>query len=206
MKLLIKNIHSIISCDATDTVYNNANILFEDGIIKDISKNNHEADEIIDGKEFVMYPGLINTHHHMYQTFTRNLPQVQNLELFDWLLYLYEIWKDINVDIVKMSSYTALGEMLLSGTTTVFDHHYVFPANSSKNLIDEQFKVASDLGVRFHASRGSMSLSKKDGGLPPDCVVQSAEEIIDDSIRLIEEYHNKSFNSMKQVALAPQCH
>ncbi len=203
MKLLVKDIDTVVSCDESDNVYKNVNILFENGVIKSIGKEVRDADEIIDGKNFIMYPGLINTHHHMYQTFTRNLPQVQNLELFDWLLYLYEIWKDINVDIVKMSSYTALSELLLYGTTTVFDHHYVFPSSSSKKLIDEQFKVAKELGIRFHASRGSMSLSKKDGGLPPDSVVQSEEEILEDCKRLIHEYHNPNFNSMTQVVLAP---
>jgi cytosine/adenosine deaminase-related metal-dependent hydrolase len=113
-----------------------------------------------------MYPGLINTHHHLYQFFTRNLPQVQNMELFDWLKTLYEIWKRIDADTVRLSSLAGMAELMRYGCTTCFDHHYVFPQTAQGTLIDAQFAAADGLHIRMHASRGSMSLSRKDGGLP----------------------------------------
>ncbi|MDL2310815.1 8-oxoguanine deaminase [Peptostreptococcaceae bacterium OttesenSCG-928-C18] len=203
MTILIKNIDTIVSCDSKDTVYSNVNLLIEDNKIKYIGNDVLDADEIIDGSDMLMYPGLINTHHHLYQTFTRNLPQVQNMELFDWLTTLYEIWKDITPEVIKYSSLTGMGELVKNGCTTCFDHHYVFPQNTDSNLIDTQFSAANELGIRMHASRGSMSLSKKDGGLPPDSVVQEIDAILEDSERLIKKYHDKSFGSMTQVALAP---
>lgn len=141
------------------------------------------ATEIIDGRNMIVYPGLINTHHHLYQYFTRNLPQVQNLELFDWLTALYEIWKDIDENVIEYSSLIGMGELMKNGCTTCFDHHYVFPNQTSDKLIDCQFEAAGKLGIRMHASRGSMDLSKKDGGLPPDSVVQ---DIDTDSERLVD--------------------
>lgn len=202
MSIFIRNIDSIISCDNEDSVYENVNMYIEDGFIKYIGTDTFEADEVINGENFIMYPGLINTHHHLYQTFSRNLPQVQNLELFDWLTALYEIWKGINKDIVNYSSLTGMGELVKNGCTTCFDHHYVFPENAG-DLIGTQVKAAEKLGMRFHASRGSMSLSKKDGGLPPDSVVQTVDEILLDSENLIKKYHDSSEGSMTQIALAP---
>ena len=134
-------------------------------------------------------PGLINTHHHLYQVFSRNLPQVQNLELFDWLTALYEIWKELDEDVVRLSSLTGMGELLKHGCTTCFDHHYVFPSGCG-DLIGTQFAAAEELGIRMFASRGSMDLSRKDGGLPPDSVVQPVDEILRDCVRAIEAYHD----------------
>lgn len=202
MSLLIKNASAIITCDSKDRLVKDSNILIEDGIIKNIGKEKFDADEIIDAKDMWVYPGLINAHHHLYQIFSRNLPTVQNMELFDWLKYLYEIWKNLDEDSIRYSSYIGMGELLKNGCTTVFDHHYVFPENS-KNFIDIQFEVQEKLGIRLHASRGSMSLSKKDGGLPPDSVVQTMDEILEDSERLIKTYHDPSKNSMRQIVLAP---
>ena len=201
--LLIKNAKAIITCDDKDQVFEGANILMEDGIIKYIGTNLREADEVIDATGMLVYPGLINTHHHLYQIFTRNLPEVQNMDLFPWLIYLYEIWKNLDEDTIRYSSLVGMGELLKTGCTTCFDHHYIFPNNAGNNLIDIQFQAAAELGIRMHSSRGSMSLSKKDGGLPPDEVVQSVGEILADSERLIKKYHDPSFNSMRQVVLAP---
>ena len=203
MLLLIKNIDTVVTCDSEDSVLKNVNIVVEDGKIKSMGNEVEDADEIIDGKGMIVYPGLINTHHHLYQTFTRNLPQVQNMELFDWLTTLYEIWKGINPEVILNSSLVGMGELVKHGCTTCFDHHYVFPNNTGSNLIDIQFEAAKKLGIRMHASRGSMSLSKKDGGLPPDSVVQTVDEILKDSERLINKYHDNSDNSMNQIALAP---
>ena len=201
--LLIKNIRSIVTVDDKDQVFENANIYIEDGVIRSIGDEAPQADELLDGTGHYCYPGLINTHHHYYQTFTRNLPQVQNLELFDWLKTLYEIWKGLEEDMVYYSAQVGMGDLMKNGCTTSFDHHYVFPSVAGGRLIDRQMDAARDLGVRFHASRGSMSLSVKDGGLPPDSVVQTTEEILADSQRLIEAYHDPSPFSMRQIALAP---
>lgn len=200
--LFIKNIKQIITCDENDTVLDNSNMLMSNGEIEYIGKEIREADEVIDATGMVIYPGLINTHHHLYQIFTRNLPQVQNLELFDWLLTLYEIWKKIDSDVILNTSLVGMGELLKNGCTTCFDHHYVFP-NGQNHLIEAQFEAARMLGIRMHASRGSMSLSNKDGGLPPDSVVQTTDEILADSQRLIEKFHDPSKFSKSQIALAP---
>ncbi|MBN1044294.1 MULTISPECIES: 8-oxoguanine deaminase [unclassified Clostridium] len=201
--LFIKNIKSLISCDENDSVYEDVNIFVENGVIKYIGKDLYEANETIDATNMLVYPGLINTHHHLYQTFTRNLPQVQKLELFPWLIYLYEIWKGIDSEIIRYSSLVGMGELMKNGCTTCFDHHYVFPKSEEEKLIDTQFSVAKELGIRMHASRGSMSLSKKDGGLPPDSVVQNIDKILYDSERLVEKFHNPNKFSMSQVSLAP---
>lgn len=201
--LLIKNISQLVTCDPQDRICQNADLYCEDGVIRAIGTNlDKEADEILDGSHMLCYPGLINTHHHLYQQFSRNLPQVQNMELFDWLKTLYEIWKNLDADVVRLSSLTGMGELMKHGCTTCFDHHYVFP-NGAGDLIGAQFSAAEELGIRMHASRGSMDLSVKDGGLPPDSVVQTVDEIMADSIRLIETYHDASFGSMRQLALAP---
>ena len=201
--LLIRNIQSLVSCDEQDTVYEHADLYAEDGKIVAIGSSlDKKADKIIDGSSMLCYPGLVNTHHHLYQQFSRNLPQVQNMELFDWLKTLYEIWKNLNEDVVYYSSLTGLGELLKHGCTTCFDHHYVFPKGAA-DLLGAQFAAASTLVTRMHASRGSMDLSVKDGGLPPDSVVQTVDEILEDSARVVEKYHDASFGSMRQVALAP---
>lgn len=205
--VLIKNIKYIVTCDDADNLYMNGYIYAEDGVIKEIGKKEDSlymnANEVIDGSGMIAYPGLINTHHHLYQYFTRNLPQVQNMELFDWLKKLYEIWKNIDRNVIEYSSLLGMGELMKYGCTTCFDHHYVFPDKSADELIDTQFEAASHLGIRMHASRGSMDLSKKDGGLPPDTVVQSIDSILKDSLRLVEKYHDSNKGSMRQIALAP---
>ena len=201
--LLIKNASAAVTCDSRDTVLENANLLIQDGVIAYIGPEPREAEETLDASGCIAYPGLVNTHHHLYQTFSRNLPQVQNLELFDWLTALYEIWKNLDGEAVYYSSLVGMGELLKTGCTTVFDHHYVFPGGASLALLDAQFAAAEALGARMYASRGSMDLSRKDGGLPPDSVVQTVDEILADCQRAVEKYHDPSFNSMRMVALAP---
>lgn len=200
--LLLKNAAVVVTCDAKDRVLPNANIFCRDGLIESIGEACPAADETIDATGMLCYPGLVNTHHHLYQVFSRNLPQVQNMELFDWLVTLYEIWKGLNEETIRLSSMVGMGELMKNGCTTCFDHHYVFPANTG-DLIGAQRAAAEALGIRAHLSRGSMDLSRKDGGLPPDTVVQSVDEIMKDSVRLIEKYHDGSFQSMCRVALAP---
>lgn len=201
--LLIQNALRIVTCDEADRVLEGANLLIENGAITYLGPQARPADQVLDATGHLVYPGLINTHHHLYQTFSRNLPQVQNLELFDWLKALYEIWKNLDAQVVYHSAVTGLGELLKTGCTTCFDHHYVFPGGDSHALLEAQFQAAAELGVRMYASRGSMDLSKKDGGLPPDSVVQRVDEILKDSQRAVERFHDPSRYSMSMVALAP---
>lgn len=201
--LMIRNISSLITCNDADAVEKNVDLYCEDGIIRAIGKLlPQKADREIDGTHMFCYPGLINTHHHLYQQFSRNLPQVQNMELFDWLKTLYEIWKNLDTTVIRYSGLTGMGELMKNGCTTCFDHHYVFPAGTG-DLIGAQMATADELGMRMVSSRGSMDLSVKDGGLPPDSVVQSVDEIMRDSAHLIEKYHDPSFGSMHQIVLAP---
>jgi 8-oxoguanine deaminase len=205
--VLLENCFYIASFDENKT-YSSKDILINGNRIHAIGANlrkqiNEKEDRIIDCSDCVVIPGLVNTHHHFYQTLTRNLPAVQNAKLFDWLIYLYDIWKNIDEDAVYYSSLLAMGELLKTGCTLSTDHHYVFPQNVSGDLIGIQFEAASKLGMRFSPSRGSMSLSKKNGGLPPDSVVQTEDKILEDSIRLIQLYHNPSEDSMRKIVLAP---
>ena len=201
--LLIRHIAQLVTCDDSDRILQNADLYCEDGFIKTIGHDlDVPADRVIDGSHMFCYPGLVNTHHHLYQVFSRNLPQVQNMELFDWLRTLYEIWKNLDADVIRLSSLTGMGELMKHGCTTCFDHHYVFPAGSG-DLLGAQFAAADELGIRMYASRGSMDLSKKDGGLPPDSVVQTVDEILRDSVHAIETYHDASYGAMHRVALAP---
>jgi len=159
-------------------------------------------DAIFDAGEHVVLPGLINTHHHFYQTLTRAIPAACNKELFDWLKVLYTIWAKLTPAHIKVSSQLALAELLLSGCSTASDHHYIFPAGMEQ-AIDLQITEAKKLGIRVALTRGSMSLSVEDGGLPPKSVVQSDEVILTDSERLIEKYHQHEPGAMTQIILAP---
>ncbi len=201
--LLIRNVRYLVTCNDQDQLLEHTDLYCEDGFIRAIGPElNFSARETIDGSHMLCYPGLVNTHHHLYQVFSRNLAKVQNMELFDWLKTLYEIWKNLDEDVIRLSSLTGMGELMKHGCTTCFDHHYVFPAHAG-DLLGAQFAAADELGIRMYASRGSMDLSVKDGGLPPDSVVQTVDEIMQDSARVIERYHDPSYGSMHRVALAP---
>lgn len=201
--LLIKNAKAIVTCDGDDRILYNTHVLIDNNRIAAIGTGEWTATKVIDGSGMIVYPGLVNTHHHLYQTFTRNLPQVQRMELFPWLKTLYEIWRGLTEEMIYYSSLTGMGELLKYGCTTCFDHHYVFPQGRSGLFIDRQFAAAKALGIRFHASRGSMSRGVSDGGLPPDDLVQTVDVILKDSQRLIEKYHDPNPYSMRQMALAP---
>ena len=201
--LLIKNAKAVVTCNQNDQILYDANILCEDGVIRYIGPETKPADKVIDASGCFVYPGLVNTHHHLYQTFTRNLPQVQRMELFPWLVTLYEIWRYLNDDCIYYSSLTGMGELVKYGCTTVMDHHYVFPKTGSSEFIDRQFAAADTLGVRFVATRGSMSRGKSDGGLPPDDLVQDVDTILADCERLVKKFHDPARFSMHQVAIAP---
>jgi cytosine/adenosine deaminase-related metal-dependent hydrolase len=204
MRKLFKNISYLTTFDDKNSEHENINILVENNIIKKISHENmdKDADEIINCQNYLIMPGFVNTHHHFYQTLTRNVKEVQNAKLFKWLVFLYEKWKHIDDEAVYISGLTAMYEMLKTGVTTSTDHLYLYPFNNSK-IFDSEIEAAQKVGMRFHPTRGSMSLSKKDGGLPPDSVVQTDEKIIEESIRVIKTYHNPSKYSMLRIALAP---
>jgi 8-oxoguanine deaminase len=155
-----------------------------------------------DAGEHVVLPGLINTHHHFYQTLTRAAPPALDRELFDWLGALYPIWARLTPEALELGVTVAMAELLLSGCTTTTDHHYVFPAGL-ESAIDIEVAVAQRLGIRTVLTRGSMNLSQRDGGLPPDSVVQDEETILADSQRLIDRYHARGDDAMTQIALAP---
>ena len=158
------------------------------------------ADTIIDATGRIVLPGMVNTHHHFYQTLTRNLPGAQDAGLFDWLKRLYPIWGRLTPEAVRISTKIAIAELMLSGCTTAFDHHYFWP-NGAK--IDDQVEGAREMGIRFHASRGSMSLGESKGGLPPDSLVEDEAAILKDSQRAIESFHDPARLSMTRIVLAP---
>ncbi len=206
MMLLLKNCFYISPSPQEEGV-RGYDILIRENKIETIAKNisaEEYADlRVIDGSHCVVIPGFVNTHHHFYQTLTRNLPAVQNAELFEWLVYLYEIWKNLDEDAIYYSSLLAMAELLKTGCTASTDHHYVYPEHVTGDIMGIQFEAAEKLGMRFSPTRGSMSLSKKDGGLPPDSVVQTEDEILKDSERVIQQYHDASEFSMRKIMLAP---
>jgi cytosine/adenosine deaminase-related metal-dependent hydrolase len=162
-----------------------------------------DGTRVIDASRHVVMPGLVNAHHHFYQTLTRALPAVQDAKLFDWLTYLYEIWKGLDEDAVYWSSRLAMAELIKTGCTLSTDHHYLYPKLFKDDLPGIQFAAASELGLRFAPTRGSMSRSKKDGGLPPDSVVQDEERILSECEATISKYHDPAPDAMRKVALAP---
>ena len=160
------------------------------------------VDQTFDAKEHVLLPGLINTHHHFYQTLTRALPAALDKELFDWLKSLYPVWAGLEPDMLFTATQVALAELLLSGCTTAADHHYLFPSGM-ENAIDVQVEARAAIGSRVTLTRGSMSLGEKDGGLPPQSTVQDERAILADSDRLVRRYHQPDAGALVQIALAP---
>ncbi len=179
-------------------------IVINDGVITELVPKGHipVVDTVFDASNHVVIPGLINTHHHFYQTLTRAYGPALNRELFDWLKALYPVWANLTPEMLSVATELALTELLLSGCTTSTDHHYVFPGGL-ENGIDIQVAAAKKVGIRTVLTRGSMDLSVKDGGLPPEQVVQDVDTILADSARLIELYHDQRGGAMVQIALAP---
>ena len=201
--LLVKNAHLIATMDGARREISHGGIFIEDGFIKQVGKSEDlpgSADEVLDLSNHIVIPGLINTHHHFYQTLTRAVPAAQDVNLFHWLKTLYPIWARMTPEDIYISTKTALAELALSGCTTASDHLYLFP-NGSR--LDDEITAAREMGMRLHASRGSMSLGESKGGLPPDSVVDDEDEIIRDSQRLIETYNDSHPGSMTQIVLAP---
>jgi cytosine/adenosine deaminase-related metal-dependent hydrolase len=201
--LKIKNIATLVTMDDQRRELHHTNLYIKDGFIHTIGALGDmpaKADQEIDLSGHIVFPGFVNTHHHFYQTLTRAVPKAQDANLFNWLVTLYPIWARMTPEHIYLSTQTALAELALSGCTTASDHLYLFP-NGSR--LDDEIHAAAEVGLRLHASRGSMSLGESDGGLPPDSVVDSEEAILADSQRLIETYHDPSPGSMVQIVLAP---
>ena len=201
--LLIRNAHTIATQNEAGDELHNASILVQDGLITSIGQAHeppNSADEVIDARGHLVVPGLVNTHHHMYQSLTRAVPAVQNAELFGWLRGLYPIWAGLTPDMVRVSTQVAMAELLLSGCTTSSDHLYIYP-NGVR--LDDSIDAARAIGMRFVATRGSMSVGESAGGLPPDSLVENEDAILADTQRLIERYHDANHGAMTQVGVAP---
>jgi len=203
-RTLLVDFDVVATMDASDTEIPGGFVLVEGNRILDVGSDPSgiQADEIIRGNGKILLPGFVNTHHHLYQALFRNVPGASNAELFAWLVFLYERWKGIEEDAMRIASTLACSELLLSGATTSTDHCYLYPRGGG-NILEAAIQGAQQAGIRFHPCRGSMSLSKKDGGLPPDSVVQTEDEILADCQRMIETYHDPEPLSMLRIALAP---
>ncbi len=205
--LLIKNARLVATFDDANPAQarelSHASVFVRDKLIESIGASAdlpQHADEVIDARGHLVVPGLVNTHHHMYQSLTRAIPGVQNAELFSWLHGLYPIWAGLTPEMVQVSTQVAMAELLMSGCTTSSDHLYIYP-NGVR--LDDSIEAARQIGMRFTASRGSMSVGQSQGGLPPDRVVENEDVILKDTQRLIETHHDASLAAMVQVAVAP---
>ena len=203
--LLIRDIHTLVLMDERNTVLHGAWLYAENGAIQQLGTPASRfpvARRTISGRHCVAIPGLINTHHHLFQTLTRAYAPAADAELFDWLTMLYPVWARLDSESVYVAALAGMAELLLSGCTTTSDHHYVFPRGGER-LIDAEIAAARRIGIRFHPTRGSMSVGRKQGGLPPERVVQREDRILQDCERVIAKYHDASPGSMLRVALAP---
>jgi cytosine/adenosine deaminase-related metal-dependent hydrolase len=202
-KLIVTDVTALATMDPDLGDLVDAEIVVEDGWITAVGQAGDNTDSdaaVVSLRDHVVLPGLVNTHHHLYQTLTRAIPGAQDAPLFDWLVRLYPIWARLGPESVRLATKVGLAELALSGCTTVFDHQYLFPNGSS---VTDQVEAAAEIGVRFHASRGSMSLGESGGGLPPDSVVESESAILEDSARMVEQHHDPGPGSMQQVVIAP---
>lgn len=199
--LLIRNARLLVTMDAQRREISGGAVFVRDHVIEAVGASSElpaTAEEVIDAHEQIVIPGLVNTHHHMVQTLTRAC--VQDNELFGWLQGLYPIWANLTPEMVRVSTQTAMAELLLSGCTTSSDHLYIYP-NGVR--LDDSIEAATQIGMRFHAARGSMSVGQSQGGLPPDRVVEREEDILKDTQRLIERWHNPGRFAMQRIVVAP---
>jgi cytosine/adenosine deaminase-related metal-dependent hydrolase len=199
---IIKNAHTILTMDDTRRELRGHDILLRDGVIAAIGENLPvpAGAEIVDGQNAIVTPGLVNTHHHLYQSLTRAVPGGQDALLFGWLRTLYPIWAGFGPEEMRVSAMLGLSELALSGCTMSSDHLYLFP-NGAR--LDDTIEGAAQVGLRFFPTRGAMSIGESDGGLPPDLLVEHEESIINDCIRVIDRFHDASESSMVRVGVAP---
>ena len=199
---IIKNAHTILTMDDTRRELNGHDILLRDGVVAEIGENLSipAGAEIVDAQNAVVTPGLVNTHHHLYQSLTRAVPGGQDALLFGWLQTLYPIWAGFGPEEMRVSAMLGLSELALSGCTMSSDHLYLFP-NGAR--LDDTIEGAAEVGLRFFPTRGAMSIGESDGGLPPDHLVEDEESILSDCIRVIDRFHDASESSMVRVGVAP---
>jgi 8-oxoguanine deaminase len=202
--LLVKHIHTLVTLDETRREIRDGALLVRDNVIAQVGTTAdlpQTADEVLDLQgRYVVMPGLVNTHHHFFQTLTRAVPGAQNSNLFAWLQTLFPIWSNLTAEGLYVSSQMAAAELIRSGCTTASDHHYIYPNDCT---LDDQIRGIQEVGIRFHASRGSLSKGESLGGLTPDNLVEKESEILKDSQRLIEAYHDGDRYSMLRIVLAP---
>jgi cytosine/adenosine deaminase-related metal-dependent hydrolase len=201
--LLLKNAGVVVTMDADRRELTSGWVHICDGKIAALGRGPAPAiavDEVVDLKGALVCPGLINTHHHMFQSLTRAVPAAQNSSLFGWLTTLYPIWSRLTPEMFRVSTQTAMAELLLSGCTTSSDHQYLFPHGAR---LDDSIEAASEIGMRFHAARGAMSIGESQGGLPPDTLVEAEPAILKDTQRVIEAYNDPSHGAMVRVVVAP---
>ncbi len=200
--LLVKNIHTLAMMDSQQHELRNAAIFVRDNVIEAVGALDEmprqSADEVLDWRDHVVLPGLVNTHHHMFQSLTRCV--AQDHELFDWLTTLYPLWANLTGDAIYTSAKLAMAELMLSGCTTSSDHLYIYPNDCA---IDDEIRAAQEIGLRFHAARGAMSVGESQGGLPPDGLVEAEAFILRDTQRVIEQYHDASRYTMLRIVVAP---
>jgi cytosine/adenosine deaminase-related metal-dependent hydrolase len=201
--LLVRHATLLVAMDDSDNRWPDGGLYVVDNVIQQVGPTNQlprEADRIVDARNRIVLPGLVNTHHHFSQTLTRNLPAAQHANLFSWLRTHYPIWAGLTPEAIAVSTKIAIAELMLSGCTTASDHTYLWP-NGAR--IDDQIQAAAEMGMRFHAARGSMSVGESRGGLPPDSVVEDEAAILRDSQRAIEQYHDAGRYAMLRIVLAP---
>lgn len=202
--LLVKNIHTLATFDEEGREIRRGALLVRDNVIEQVGTTAElpeTADEVLDlSDRHVVLPGLVNTHHHFFQTLTRAVPAAQNHQLFHWLTSLYPLWANVTADMMRISCQMAAAELMLSGCTTASDHSYFFPNGYT---LDDEIAAVMETGIRFQANRGSMSIGESQGGLPPDHFVEKEDFVLKDSQRLIEQYHDNDRYAMLRITLAP---
>ena len=204
--ILIRNAKAIVTCDEQDRVYENADLLVRGPQIVKIGKNiNEPADETIDATDCFVYPGLINTHHHFFQTFVRNLKTIDypNMTVPDWIDKIYRIFQVIDDEVIYYSSLTAMADLVKHGCTCAFDHQYCYTRATGNRPVDRQMEAAGQIGIRYHAGRGTDTLPRDKGGSIPENMLETTEEFLEDCDRLAKLYHDPNPFSMSQIVMAP---
>ena len=205
-RILITQAKAIVTCNAQDSCHLNSDMLIEDGIIRKIGKNlKVDGAETISAEGKILYPGLVNTHHHFFQTAIRNLITIDypNLSVLDWIEQIYKLFSLVNEEVIYYSTLTAFSDLIKHGCTTALDHQYCFPRHAPKNLVDRQMEAAGMMGIRYHAARGANTLSQSRGSTVPDELVETTDEFLLDCERLITTWHDASYGSMHQIVVAP---
>lgn len=205
-QVLIKNAKAIVSCDGLDRVYFDSDILIEKNVIKKIGKAIEcESGEVIDARGKFIYPGLVNTHHHFFQTFVRNLVSIDypNMTVPEWLDKIYRIFQKVDSDVIFYSSLTSFADLVKHGCTTAFDHQYCYTKRTGKSPVDRQMEAADMIGIRYHAGRGANTLPRELGSTIPEDMLETTDEFLSDCERLIKTYHDGSPFSMHQIVISP---